>query len=243
MSAVRSAAPGGTARPALILLDIEGTVSPFAYVHEVMFPYARAHIPAFLTARWAESATQDALALMAADAGHANLAAWSPTPATVIAEVERLMAADVKAPGLKRLQGLVWERGFRDGALRAPLFDDVPPALTAWRAAGHDLRIYSSGSVHAQRLFFGHTTHGDFTAFFSAYYDATLGPKRAAASYALIAHAAARPPAEILFLSDLVEELDAARAAGMETTLLLRPGNKPAPAHVHPTATTFAAFI
>ena len=221
----------------VILLDIEGTVSPLAFVHDVMFPYARARLDSHLATHWNEPAVQAAVEQMARDAGHASFAQWCPpsTPPESFAadEARKLMDADVKATGLKMLQGLIWEQGFRDDALRSTLFDDVPSALQAWHAAGIDLRIYSSGSVHAQKLFFAHTDAGDLTSFFSGYYDTTIGSKREAASYTAIAADCQTDAKDILFISDVVAELDAAREAGLQTMLAIRPGNMPPKQHDH----------
>ena len=228
----------------VILLDIEGTVSPLAFVHEVMFPYARERLVSFLVAHWQQANVQAAVEQMARDAAQASFIEWCPPSAKPDAfaaeEARKLMDADVKATGLKMLQGLIWEQGFRDGALRSTLFDDVPSALQAWRAVGIDLRIYSSGSVHAQKLFFAHTEVGDLTPLFSAYYDTTIGSKREAESYRRIAQDCQAAAADILFISDVVAELDAARSAGMGTRLALRPGNVPPPAHDHATVHSFA---
>ncbi len=217
----------------LILLDVEGTVSPLAFVHEVMFPFARERVGAFLEPQpWAAS-TAGALQQMAVDAGKSSFAAWCPHVAStpeaakwVTDEVHRLMDADAKLTGLKQLQGLIWEAGFRSGELCATLFEDVAGELRRWHAAGLRLCIYSSGSVHAQKLFFAHTEAGDLTSLLSGYFDTTTGPKREAASYAAIAAATETNPGEILFLSDVVEELNAAREAGMQTALAIRPGNR-----------------
>jgi enolase-phosphatase E1 len=220
---------GGT-----ILLDIEGTVSPLAFVHEVMFPYARKHVASFLAAHFEEAAVRQALDQMAQDAGRSA----DQTQAFVVAEVHRLMDADAKATGLKMLQGLIWEEGFASGELRSTLFDDVPATLDAWASRGVRLGIYSSGSVHAQRLFFGHTQAGDLTPRFERYFDTTVGPKKSAASYHAIADQLEASP--VLFISDVAEELDAAREAGMLTALAVRPGNKPQPEHTHPVIHSFA---
>lgn len=226
----------------LILLDIEGTVSPLAFVHEVMFPFARREMRGFLEQRPDVPAVRDALEQMARDAGAGSLAAWCPHPVGsseahdwIVQQAHALMDADVKQTGLKLLQGLVWERGFRGGSLCATLFAEVAPALRQLKNAGLELRIYSSGSVHAQRLFFAHTEAGDLTSVPSGYYDTTIGSKREAASYAAIATDSGVPADAILFLSDVAAELDAARAAGMQTALALRPGNPPQASHSHPT--------
>lgn len=203
----------------LILLDIEGTVSPLAFVHEVMFPYARERAATWLEVHWGH----EAISRLARDAGVASFAdaseAW--------AALDRLMDADAKVTGLKQIQGLIWEEGFRGGDLRSPLFDDVPAALRRWSGRGVEIRAYSSGSIQAQKLFFAHTAWGDLTPFFSGYYDTTTGSKKEADSYRAIAADCGLAPEEILFISDLTDELDAARDAGMPTSLALRPGNPP----------------
>ena len=203
-----------------VLVDVEGTTSAVAYVYDVMFPFARKGIAGYVAKHWGDAAFASVRQQFAADAGR-ELA----TPDELTAEAIRLMDGDVKATGLKSLQGLVWEAGFRSGELRAHVFADVPPALAAWREAGLDVRVYSSGSIHAQRLFFGHTETGDLLPYFSGNYDTTTGPKRDAASYAAIAKDWGLAQSEVLFLSDITEELNAARAAGMQTALVVRPGN------------------
>jgi len=225
----------------MILMDVEGTVSPLAFVHEVMFPFARQRAGAFLERNAKLSSTGAALRQMAVDAGHASVAAWCPfpmpSPATIawlVAEIHRLMDADAKLTGLKQLQGLIWEGGFKNGELQATLFDDVEGALRQWQASGVQLRIYSSGSVHAQKLFFAHTGAGDLAPLLSGFYDTTTGPKRDSTSYAAIAADAGFVPQDTLFLSDVGEELDAARAAGMQTALAIRPGNRETKGVQHP---------
>ena len=135
------------------------------------------------------------------------------------------MDGDVKATGLKQIQGLIWRAGFESGELRAHVYADVPGALRRWRTSGLELRVYSSGSIAAQRLFFRHTIEGDMLSQFQAHYDTTIGSKRAQASYEAIVDDTGRPASEILFVSDVIEELNAARAAGLQTILSQRPGN------------------
>ncbi len=219
----------------LILLDIEGTVSPLAFVHDVMFPYARQRAGAYVAAHWGTAV----MAQLAHDAGVPAFA----TPAEAEAAVYRLMDAAAKVTGLKQLQGMIWEEGFRNGELRSTLFDDVPQALAEWRQMGREMRIYSSGSIHAQKLFFAHTESGDLTPHFSGYYDTTTGSKREAASYTAIAADCGLMAEEILFVSDLVEELNAARTAGMFTALAVRPGNKAVLTHEHPVITSFSEIV
>ena len=220
-----------------ILLDVEGTTSAVAYVYEVMFPFARAALPAYLDAEWNSPALADAKLQVARDT---NNPAAAEDRDLCEAELLKQMDADIKATGLKQVQGLVWQAGFESGELVAHVFDDVPPALERWQAAGIDLRIYSSGSVHAQKLFFGHTAAGDLLGYFTGHYDTKIGAKRDAASYQAIANEWGLAAGEILFLSDVVAELDAAREAGTQTGLCIRPGNaEVAPGHGHAAFTLF----
>ncbi len=219
-----------------ILLDIEGTTSSIRFVYDEMFPFVRRELRGFLTARGDDQDVTQACELIARDAGQPSLADWLATAGGPSAqelvhdEVLRLMDADVKATGLKQLQGLIWKSGFESGELRAHVYDDVPPALQRWQAAGIDLRIYSSGSVAAQRLFFGHTEAGNLLPLLHAHYDTTTGPKREPASYHAITDDIGCQPADVLFLSDVVAELEAARTAGLRTGLCIRPGNAEPPA-------------
>lgn len=216
-----------------ILLDIEGTTSSVRFVYDVMFPFVRRELDAYLR----EHADSPELAQVARELGIAgddvaggdvagddvaNLAARN---AAIRAEVLRLMDGDVKSTGLKHLQGLIWEAGFASGELLAQVYDDVPPALAAWVLEQRSVRIYSSGSIQAQKLFFSHTIAGNLLPLFTGHYDTTTGPKKEAASYTAIAGEFGLPPGEILFLSDIVAELDAARSAGLQTGLVVRPGN------------------
>ncbi len=228
-----------------VLLDIEGTTSDIAFVRDVLFPYAHREVGAFLTANSGQPAVLQALEQMARDAGAAGFSSWCPRTldpssqrAWVCAEVRRLIKSDSKTTGLKTLQGLIWAAGYRDGTLRAHVYPEVPNALVRWRQAGLSLAIYSSGSIAAQKLFFGHTIAGDLTHHLSGYFDTTSGPKRSADSYHRIVEASALKAADILFLSDIPEELDAARLAGLETGLVVRPGNAPVGQPAHPVVTT-----
>ncbi len=230
-----------------VLLDIEGTTSSVAFVYEVLFPYARRELADFLRRRWGEPAVSRACERIARDAGAPSLAAWVGPDATpeaarqrVAAETLRLMDGDVKATGLKELQGLIWQEGYDAGRLKSHVYPDVPPALRRWAERGLDLRIYSSGSIGAQKVFFAHTDAGDLLGLFRGHYDTTTGPKREAESYRRIAADMKMPPSAILFLSDVRQELDAAAEAGMRTGLVVRPGNAPVAAgHGHPVVTDF----
>jgi enolase-phosphatase E1 len=235
-----------------ILLDIEGTTSSVSFVYDVMFPYVRKHLTFEVFANWLEPQYIEAFHAIAEDTGHESLDAWlkkqgltreNPLRAAdaICKEVTRLMDTDSKATGLKHLQGLIWESGFESGELKAHVYHDVPPALAAWNAAGKDVRIYSSGSVQAQKLFFGHTIAGDLLPLLRGHYDTTTGPKKEAESYRRIAGDFRLSPSEILFLSDIVAELDAAREAGLITALCIRPGNAAVPPEQpHPTIENFA---
>ena len=215
-----------------------------------MFPFARRELDAFLSANWANPATAEACNQIAIDAGHESLAGWSGHQSTDEAsqelirnEVTRLMDGDIKATGLKALQGLIWKSGFENREMVAHVYDDVVPAINEWKSSGIDLRIYSSGSVGAQKLFFGHTEFGDLLDHFSAHYDTKIGSKRESESYTKIALDTGQPASTILFASDVLAELDAAKAAGMQTVLSIRPGNATVDeAHGHPTITTFAGI-
>lgn len=235
--------------PRGILLDIEGTTSSVSFVYDVMFPFVRRELTIYLKDHWQQPEVQAACEQIARDAGHESLLAMCSAASArddwqaqhlVEREVLSLMDRDVKATGLKQLQGLIWQAGFESGELLAHVYDDVPPAIKAWNAAGKDVRIYSSGSIQAQKLFFGHTVAGNLLDQFRGHYDTTTGPKKEAESYRKIAADMQLSPVEVLFASDVVAELDAARAAGMKTVLVIRPGNatqQPAPPHA-----TIASF-
>ncbi len=216
-----------------ILLDIEGTTTPISFVYDVLFPFARAHAGKHL-------GDEDRRALKIeydADIAHGlTPPAW---PTGAIHYVHWLMDQDRKSTALKTLQGRVWQEGYRLGDLHGAVFADVPAALERWYRAGLDIRIYSSGSVLAQRLLFSTTPHGDLTRFLRGYFDTTTGPKTAASSYAAIALAFGLPPSGILFISDVTRELDAAAGAGFQVLLSVRPGNPPQPAHTYTTISTF----
>jgi enolase-phosphatase E1 len=214
-----------------VLLDIEGTTSSVQFVYEVLFPFARRELTDFLRRRWGDSDVARACEMIVGN---------NATPEGVAAEAIRLMDGDMKATGLKELQGLIWEEGYAAGRLTSHVYRDVPAALHRWTEQGLDLRIFSSGSVAAQKVFFAHTDAGDLLPLFHGHYDTTTGPKREAESYRRIAADMKKPTTAILFLSDVLAELDAAAEAGMRTGLVVRPGNAPVAAgHAHPVATDF----
>lgn len=226
-----------------ILLDIEGTTSSVSFVYDVMFPFVLRELEEYLRGHWGDEGLTKACDLIASDAGHDDLTTWAGeknAQLLVRDEVLRLMNGDVKATGLKRLQGLIWKDGFESGELRAHLFDDTAGAIRRWREADIDVRIYSSGSVQAQKLFFGHTVEGDLLPLLSGHYDTQIGPKRESESYRKIASEIDLPAEQILFLSDVTAELDAAREAGMRTGLVIRPGNAEDAPNGHATLTSLA---
>jgi len=210
-----------------VLLDIEGTTTAISFVYDVLFPYATSALEPFLAAHGRSPAVQGVLDTVLTDATPAEQGL--ERIAGVTAVIRRQMAQDVKASGLKQLQGLLWQHGYESGAIKAHVFADVPPALQAWKQAGRPVAIYSSGSILAQQLLFRHSSAGDLTPYLSGYYDTTSGPKREAASYAAIATAWGLPPGGITFATDQPAEASAATSAGMRAVLLMRPGNAPLP--------------
>ena len=232
----------------VVVLDIEGTTTPVDFVYQVLFPYARAHVPAFLSREWDSAACKEAVALLgrerAADAaaGRLDVVAQDFSPADVVAYVRWLMDRDSKSPALKALQGLIWQAGYRSEELRGSVYPDVPLALERWRARGRDVYIYSSGSVLAQQLLFGSTEAGDLTRLLHGYFDTAVGPKQSVESYALILERIHAAPPEALFVSDVVGELDAARTAGLHTALCVR-GAATAPVGPHPVIRTFDELV
>jgi enolase-phosphatase E1 len=209
-----------------VLLDVEGTTTPIAFVRDTLFPYAAARLDAACA-----NAAGDARIAGSVERLRAEHAAEPNAPAfgDGAPYARWLMQRDRKSPGLKALQGLIWDEGYRSGELRAPLFPDVPAALSRWREIGLAVRIFSSGSVLAQRLLFAHTDHGDVTGWIAGYHDTTTGAKTDPRSYATIATAFGLAPEQVLFLSDSAAELAAARSAGMDAGFADRPGNGPVP--------------
>jgi enolase-phosphatase E1 len=212
-----------------ILLDVEGTTSSISFVYDVLFAHAKRHVGDFLARHRDDPAVRAAATGLAATAGLPGADLSDPAALARVAQgAIELMNRDVKDTALKSLQGMIWRSGFESGEIVAHVYDDVPPALAGWADSGFDVRIYSSGSVEAQRLFFGHTAAGDLTPFLRGHYDTTTGPKREPSSYAAIADDMGLPARQILFVSDVGAELDAARRAGMATALAVRPGNRDA---------------
>jgi len=221
----------------VVLLDIEGTTTPIAFVHDVLFPFAQAHLVPYLEDRRHASEVAEVFDRLSNEHADDVARGLFPPPRQFRDEWERrvwiasyarwLMDLDRKSPGLKLLQGYIWEEGYQAGLLHGLVFDDVPDAMRRWRAAGIDIAIYSSGSELAQRRLFESTRHGDLSGLLARFFDTSVGAKVEAGSYHRIAAELGRRPESMLFVSDVVVELAAARAAGLQVLLSLRPGNAP----------------
>ena len=221
-----------------ILLDIEGTTTPVDFVYQVLFPYARARVKDFLE-HHAEAASPDIELLRREHEQDVARGTDPPAWADAVSYVHWLMDQDRKSTGLKSLQGKIWEEGYRSGELRGEVYPDVLPAFERWRQQQKRICIYSSGSVLAQKLLFSRSTAGDLTPFIDEHFDTTTGPKKETESYQKIAKALSLDPPAIVFLSDVVAELDAAREAGMKTGLCVRDESAEPPGSEHPVFRSF----
>lgn len=240
-----------------ILLDIEGTTSSLRFVHDVLLPYVRKHLSVFLRYLWNDPAMPRIREDVARLCGAPSFEAWTGgagmPPEARLAQLRQalltLMDRDTPAAPLQEIQGLIWREGYHDGTLRSHAFPDVVLCVKAWHEAGLDVRVYSSGNVEAQKMFFGHIDTGDekcldLTPQLKGFYDTTTGPKREPSSYRKLATAFALPPGEVLFLSDSPDELDAARDAGLRTALVRRPENpEPERPGEHPQIRSFADVV
>ena len=221
----------------IILTDIEGTTSAIDFVHRVLFPYARAALPEFVRSHAEQpDVAAEVAAVRAETSAEASLE-------EVIKTLIDWIDEDRKATPLKALQGKIWAEGYARGAFTAHLYIDAYDQLRAWHAAGVPLYVYSSGSIEAQRLFFRHSVFGDLSSWFRGHFDTTSGGKREAASYVRIAAAIGTVPGDILFLSDIEAELDAAKAAGLATAHVCRPDTLPDCARRHPVHSGFRTIL
>jgi enolase-phosphatase E1 len=225
-----------------IVTDIEGTTSSISFVKDVLFPYARSALPGFVRAHGGEPAVRRWLDLAAADAGGVC------QDAMLVEVLQGWIDEDRKHPALKALQGMIWAAGYEGASYRAHVYEDAAEGLRRWHAEGHPLYVYSSGSVDAQKLLFGHSIAGDLSPLFSGWFDTAIGGKREAGSYRRLVSELARPADGVVFLSDVVEELDAAREAGVETVLLDRREDYPTPrlgeaTHGHRRVESFADIL
>ncbi|HEY5348585.1 MAG TPA: acireductone synthase [Candidatus Lustribacter sp.] len=217
------------------LIDIEGTVGSIAFVRDVLFPYASQRLDAYVHAHAGDALVREILDQTAdeADADRDDLAA-------LLAALHDWSARDVKVTPLKTLQGLIWVEGFTTSGIRGHLYPDAVDALHRFHDGGVALYIYSSGSVPAQKLLFGHSVAGDLLPLFSGFYDTTIGPKREPTSYERILHDIGAPPNEAIFFSDNQAELDAARDAGIQTVQLARPDDGTIPTTRHTSVESFS---
>lgn len=217
-----------------IVTDIEGTTSSISFVKDVLFPYARKRLPGFIETHVDRPEVQHWLHEAAKEAKLVEASRQE-----LIELLLRWIDEDRKSTALKALQGMIWKEGYEAGDYRAHVYPEVAARLHQWRADGIRLYVYSSGSVPAQKLFFQYSEAGDLTPLFAGYFDTETGPKRDASSYERIVEAVGERPEHVLFLSDIVEELNAAKAAGLQTGWLVRP---PLPIPAQPGHPAYADF-
>lgn len=216
-----------------IVTDIEGTTTSLSFVKEVLFPFSARHLPGFVRTQGHRPEVRRLLDEARKVAGE------DLDDERLVGALLRWIETDQKLAPLKGLQGIIWEEGYRQGAFQGHVYEDVPRCLREWHARGLRLAVYSSGSVHAQRLIFGHTPFGDLTPLFTGFFDTRVGGKKESASYAAIVRELGLPAEEVLFLSDVREELDAARTAGLRTWCLVRGEGPPVDPGPHPVARSF----
>jgi enolase-phosphatase E1 len=221
-----------------VLTDIEGTTSSITFVKDVLFPYSREHLPHFIEAHRGNPEVQRWLDATAREAGIED-----PNSRHVVETLLRWIDEDRKAAPLKALQGMVWKSGYEAGDYRAHVYPEVPARLREWKTQGLRLYVYSSGSVQAQKLFFRYSEAGDLTPLFDGWFDTEVGGKRERGSYLRIAESIGLPPPAILFLSDVAEELDAARDTGMQTTQVCRPSTECPAGGRHPCVADFTGIV
>ena len=219
----------------LILTDIEGTTSSISFVKDVLFPYAADHLPAFVKENINDEKVQTALQQTAELAAEDGESISADNTDALIAKLLQWISEDRKATPLKALQGLIWKTGYENGDYQAHMYPDATEYLKKWHDSGLPLYVYSSGSVKAQELFFGYSQDGNLLPLFKGHFDTLMGGKRETQSYLNIlaelqkTHAGLNA-ADVLFLSDIKEELDAAKEAGMQTVWLVREDDIPADA-------------
>ena len=219
-----------------ILTDIEGTTTSVSFVYDVLFPYFREHLNELYNLSEEEEVKKaiEQTVDLASKEEHLHL----QTVDEVIEQWKQWSLADKKITPLKTVQGVLWKRGYEEGTIKGHVYPDVEPALRKWKAEGISLGVFSSGSVQAQKLLFGYSDAGNLLDYFSVYFDTTTGTKRDSSTYTTIAEQLNLGTSEILFLSDIREELEAAEHAGMRTIQLVREGNSP---NWRTTATDFYA--
>ena len=221
-----------------VVCDIEGTTSSISFVHKVLFPLALEKMDEFLRAHTADKEVSEQLEALWQRMENASGSAVEKQAALAL-QLKEYIRTDVKDTTLKWIQGKIWKQAFEAGSVKGHVYPEVPEYFRRWKQSGLTLFIYSSGSVEAQQQMFSYSEAGDLTVFLSGYFDTTTGMKREAASYAKIAAATGFAAAEMLFLSDIVEELTAAAAVGMHTCLLLREDAQPKPGYTGAMAADF----
>lgn len=214
-----------------ILLDIEGTTTPIDFVHKTLFPFAKERIDKYVEMHFGELSKEIAELVGESSHDETYTVPVDPTePGSIAAYLEHLIDVDRKSTPLKAIQGGIWKEGYESGKLKSIVYNDVPSAFERWTAAGKTIAMYSSGSVLAQKLLFGYTNHGDLSPFLSNHFDTTTGHKRDPESYRKIADSLSLDAGDIVFLSDIPEELEAATEAGLDPIMVIRPGNAEHPA-------------
>jgi enolase-phosphatase E1 len=239
----------------VVLLDIEGTTTPVSFVYEVLFPYAQQKVKNYVEQHWNDPELQSDIDVLVEQAAALSDAADEPGSlpddrsdvdtfrSAVVKYINWQMETDQKTTPLKAIQGRIWRSGYEQGELEAPLFDDVKPALEAWNDRGVPVYIYSSGSVEAQKLLFAHTSDGDLTERLDGYYDTTTGNKKEAGSYTSIAEDIGVAPEQVLFITDNLQEAEAADEAGCRALLSIRPGNAELPENDFDAIESFADVV
>ncbi len=226
-----------------ILLDIEGTTSSISYVKDVMFPFVGQNVASFLNTNWASDPVQNSIDQMALDAGLSRvdwLGDLPDEPNSIVTKVNALMDGDSKTTGLKSLQGQIWKAGFESGQLQGHLYQDTAPAIKSWNESGIKVFIYSSGSIAAQKLYFGFSEAGDLLDQFAGHFDTTIGNKKESPSYQNILNEIGLAGDQVLFVSDVVAELEAAKESGLQTAHSIRPGNVEEDSLGHPSINSFS---
>jgi len=236
----------------IILLDIEGTTTPISFVRDTLFPYVKDQVFDHLVETFDSSETQeDLLELQLQNVSDCSNGEYSDVPEvpdslvtdsvqdlskSYAAYVHWMIENDLKCPPLKQLQGHIWKKGYSNGSIQGELFEDVPAAMERWVCdEGKTVCIFSSGSREAQQLLFHHPSKSPLplTPLISSYFDpkSVGGDKRSVSSYQEIALSLGYKdqPSKILFLTDILEEAQAAELCGMDVMILLRPGNHPIP--------------
>lgn len=194
-----------------IVTDIEGTTSSLSFVKDILFPYAREHMAEYVRDHAEEPRIKELMDDVRREVNQ------DLSQEEVIRQLIGWIDEDRKITPLKALQGLLWEAGYRQGDFQGHIYADAKQKLEQWHGQGIRLYIYSSGSVYAQKLLFGHTEYGDLNGLFDGCFNTGIGAKVDSDSYRRIADELQLDPGDILFLSDLERELDAARSAGMQT--------------------------